>query len=201
MAFAVTLILENITARIIFWHSNVIASTRTCVAAPSFICVLDKSDRFEKSDVRGFFCCCFQSVTPTPSCWTKSLQLLGHTINVSIIECLTKKGAGIKNFMTCHYAPPPSPHLSSHFFPQRCLASSPGGSAAMWRRLSGAKCSRHASVDALSYTGALKISFEKPRVQAMCAKQKLTFQKAVLFICRVWFVILTVTMWTWSLVW
>lgn len=98
------------------------------VAAASFIWILDKYDRFFKKPSRGFVLL-FLASNLTLSYWPNSLELLGQTINVSIIECLTKKVGcgGLKNFMDCHYPPPltpppPPPHLSS-FLSLPCCVS------------------------------------------------------------------------------
>lgn len=96
MTFAVTQILENITARIIFWHSNVIAPTRMCVlllpcSFGSLTCLTD----WKRVTFMGLLLL-FSASNPMLSYWPESQQLLGHTINVSIIECLTKKVRALK---------------------------------------------------------------------------------------------------------
>lgn len=125
---------------------------------------LTSMTRRKSEALAGLFCCCwgFLASNLTLSYWPNSLKVLGQTINVSIIECLTKKVGcgGIKNFMACHYSPPvtpASPHQGS-YSPPPCCVSLPFQQEAAWHGAVSQELSTTAMppVNCISFTGAFR---------------------------------------------
>lgn len=115
LAFAMALILENITARIIFWHSNVIASNgKVCGAA----CFLVHLGTWQVMLITGGTCCCSSPPTTPhfPMCFSTLCRFLD--VQVSILSSsLIMYGLVIMPFLLT----PPRPY---HTF---CVASFPSG--------------------------------------------------------------------------
>lgn len=136
MAFAVTLILENITARIIFWHSNVIASTSMC--GKLLPCSFGYLTSVTNKEPRCSGCLMLWPLTPRRPTGPTPCSFL-DTISLSIIDGLTKKGWGVGALKFLWLVIMPSSSTTSHTSARTFPPSPSAGSAAIWRRLSGEK--------------------------------------------------------------
>lgn len=95
MPFAVPLILENITPRIIFWHSNVIASTRTGVPLlPRSFSHLACLTHGRRETLSGWVFVVVFIVTPRP-CWPNcAASWTDHQCINNSVSCSESQGVG-----------------------------------------------------------------------------------------------------------